>query len=393
MVRPSLGRVPVTGFDADLLIKATSTGITLLAKFDPELNKYVGTGAQYRKRYTGSKQHAVDINGKLWLSASELQKDIEAEYKRFKGIPVKPPGGKEGKKKSSKDAPPLLKQIVNCETAQISEIVPICAKKERVKSYSVNKKEVRTRTYGYLNSQKGRKHLFFFTISFPEGTPDDTCYQAFNTWLTSLRKYKMLREYLWVAERQDGKRITKPGKLPTNTVHFHMLVPHYMNVERANAMMRGTLKNLAKKGAMPGGIGDRRDKKAISYLNGIKNYNGVDICKTKTGRVINFAIERGGKLLASYLTKYVTKNDAEFTHLAWHNSRGFSALFTGVTFTFTEFNKHKFSRYLNHVRVFEMNYATFIPWLLGPPPLLENHLYQLNSYIQHVVENGSEPTN
>src|SRR5207245_2272494 len=119
------------------------------------------------------------------------------------------------------------------------------------KSYSVNKPQVRQRLFGIRNSQKGKKHMYFWTVSFPEGTPDDVCYKAFNTWLTSLRKPQlgkdgksrlppMLKEYLWITERQDGKRA--PDKQPTNTLHFHIAIPHYMDVSKANGMMRGTLK-------------------------------------------------------------------------------------------------------------------------------------------------------
>lgn len=389
---PVLGRVPTSSLDDGLLIKATATGITLLAKFDPDKNKYLPTGPSYGKRYIGSQTHAVDINGKLWLSAKELDQEVKEAYRKFKGIPEKTPGKKEAKK-SSKDAPPLPKEIVSItETDQISEIIPDCAKKTRRKSYVINKSKVRQRLYAYINTGRGRKQLYFWTVSFPEGTPDAMCYKIFNVWLTSLRKYGMLRDYLWVAERQDGKRITQPGKLPTNTIHFHIAIPHYMNVQRANNMMRGTLKTYAKRGDIPGAVTDRRSQR-VNYLNCIANYNGVDISKhRKTNRPINFAIKKGSRALASYLTKYVTKNDSEFEHLAFHNSRGFSALFTGVTFTFKEFNNFKFGPFLNRVRVFEMNYATFIPWLYGPPPLLEDHLYKLNTHLQLISDNGREPT-
>lgn len=379
---PTLGRVPsLTSTDCDLVVKATQTGIVFL------------TERRYKKRYSGSKKHAVDINGSLWLQASELKKAEQAC--------VKDKGSGRGKKKPG-DAPPDLKVVSNCSgypttrSGQISDEIPTSEnftganpKKERKKSYTVNKKEVRQRILGYINTQRGKKQLFFWTVSFPDKTPDDFCYQALNTWLTMLRKYRMLKDYLWVAERQDGKRAA-PGKLPTNTIHFHIAIPHYMNVHRANAMMRGTLKTFAKQGLIP----------YQPHSVQIAKYNGVDLCKHKvTRRPVNFAIKKGAKALSIYLTKYVTKNNAgvpnelgeievpAFTHLAWHNSRGFSALFTGVAFTITEFKKFGFGPFLNRVRVFKMNFATFVPWLYGPPPLLLDHLYQLNSYIQ-TVSNG-----
>lgn len=395
MQSPALGKVPgQTGKDPDLNIKATHTGITLLGYFDDK-HKYQPTG-RFKKRYTGSKQSAVDINGNLWLNANELDKVVKGDV-RDKG---------KGKKKGGKPSPlmsfyydsPVV--IDSSETAAISEenteptnnAINI-AKKVRKNSYSVNKREVNQRIYGYLNTQRGRNQLYFWTVSFPEGTPDDTCYKIFNVWLTMLRKFRMLRDYLWVAERQDGKRA--PGKEPTHTIHFHIAIPHFMNVVKANNMMKGTLKTYAAKGLLPGAIQDMKTKQ-IMYLPCIAKYNGVDISKHRTTRKpINFAIKKGARALASYLTKYVTKNNAGipneqgvievpgFEHLAWHNSRGFSALFTGVTFTLSEFQRAGHGHFINRVRIFKMRYAVFIPWLYGPPPKILEHLYELNSYIQN----------
>lgn len=362
---PVLGAVPspYASIDSDLVIKASYSGIVLLQQ------------RRYKKRYTGSKQCAVDINGKLYLDAKVLERKLKEG---------KQPDRMRTKKKQG--SPPALSKSCLLETdpfdpesSAISVVNSTLAKKPRKKSYAINKKEVRARLLGYINTQRGKKELYFWSISFPANTPDSICYQAFNTWLTSLRQYKMLKDYLWVAERQTGDRITD-GRAPTNTIHFHMAVPHFMNVQRANALMRVTLKTFAKNGEIP--YHPRNPQ--------IGKYNGVDICKNRnTKRVVNFAVKKGSRALATYLTKYVTKNESEFDHLAWHNSRGFSSLFTAVTFTIGEFKEFQFGPFLNRVRVFEMNFAKFIPWLYGPPPLLLDHLYQLNSYIQstaHVSE-------
>lgn len=226
--------------------------------------------------------------------------------------------------------------------------------------YRVKKSLVRQRLLGYINTMKGKKELYFWTVTFPEGVPDDLCYRAFNTWLTSLRQRKMLREYLWIAERQEN-----------GTVHFHLGIPHFMNVHKANAMMRGTLKNLIRKGE-------------IKYsIHRIRNYNGVDIAKNrKTKRVVNFALKKGARSLASYLTKYVTKNNTAFTHLAWHNSRGYSSIFTGVTYTIQEFIEEGLNQLLDRTQRLEGDFFIFIPWQHGPPRVITRHLYDLNSFIQ-----------
>jgi len=378
-------------------IKATHTGITFLATHNPQTTKY-DRSRDYKKRYTGSKTCAVDINGNLWLSSAALDKEIKASRDRKNGIP--PKEKKQGHKKTGEAAPVnVLSRLpgtfleVAAGTGQISlkKLVPgnialFLAKKVRKKSYTVNKPEVRGRLMTYRNTQRGQNYLFFWTVSFPEGTPDKAGHEMFNVWLTMLRKHGMLKEYLWIKERQSGDRLEDPDKLPTNTLHFHVAIPHYMSVTRANAFMRGTLKTYAKAGKIPGAFCDRRSGKT-HYLNCIVNYNGVDIAKNRAKnredrKPINFATKKGGKSLAHYLTKYVTKNDTEFDQLAWHNSRGFSCLFTGCTFTIAEFTRLGFGPFLNRCRVFKMEHCIFIPWLYGPPPLLEDHLFKLNSFIQ-----------
>jgi len=229
-------------------------------------------------------------------------------------------------------------------------------------SYHVNKREVRQRLLGYINTEKGKKELYFWTVTFPKQISDDLAYKVFNIWLTSLRQYRMLKEYLWVAERQPQ----------TGTIHFHIAIPHKMHVQRANAMMRGTLKTFIKRGE-------------LAYpLAAASRYNGVDIAKNRnTKRVTNFAIKKGSRALSVYLTKYVTKNDAGFTHLAWHNSRGFSAIFTGVTFTVSEFVSLAFDLFLDRTKCIKNDFFTFVPWSReGPPDRITRHLFQLNSFIQ-----------
>lgn len=353
---PTLAAVPSRlSVDPDLTIKATATGIIILKK------------NQFLTRYTGNKYSAVDINGNLWLKKSDLQKHIA-------------PPKEVRKRKSQVETQDEKKIIANCET-QISDNLsthtqsfsPVInylstEKQNRSRAYKVNKREVRQRILGYINTQRGEKELYFWTVTFPKGITDDTAYRVFNIWLTSLRKWGMLKEYIWVAERQEN-----------GTVHFHIAIPHKMSVQKANAMMRGTLKNEVKKGTIDG--------YSVYKAN---RYNGVDIAKNrKTGRVVNFAVKKGSRSLSGYLTKYVTKNDTAFTHLAWHNSRGFSSLFTGVTFTVQEFKRFGFGWYIDRRRVFGDDFFTFCPWIDEPPPLLMQHLFQLNSYLQDQLENSN----
>jgi hypothetical protein len=337
-VCPSLGRVP--SFHNQLSIKATVNGVVYLKQ------------NRLTKRYTGSKYCAVDINGKLWLKASDLQKHISNEKTPSKnGV------------KNCLGAPSRATQIYGDLSTTEKKLSTQNTDLSTKRRYFIHKREVRARILGYLNTMKGKKELYFWTVSFYQGTADAVAYQAFNTWLTALRQYRLLKQYLWIAERQAN-----------GTIHFHIAVPHKMPVKRANAMMRGTLTTLARRGLIP----------ATVYQ--VRRYNGVDLAKNrKTGRVTNFAIKKGSRALATYLTKYVTKNDADFSHLAWHNSRGYSAIFTGVTFTVPEFVSHGFGAYLDRRARFDNEYFTFVPWLDRPPDLIATHLHDLNSYIQSLL--------
>lgn len=336
---PILGRVPSVHEDS-LCLKVTQTGVTYLVS------------SKYRVRYTGSKNCAVDINGNLYLRKQEL-----AEALGQKKTPLR----KAGIVSLGLKVAPQRSDNFSTQQNEFSPNNTPLSTKKQFRGYRINKREVRQRLLGYINTQRGKKELYFWTVTFPKGTSDDMCYRIFNIWLTSLRKYKMLREYLWVAERQDN-----------GTVHFHIAIPHRMSVQRANAMMAGTLKTFARRGDIPFTVWQ------------CARYNGVDIAKNrKTRRVTNFAVKKGSRALSHYLTKYVTKNDTEFTHLAWHNSRGYSQLFTGITFTIEEFRKLGFGFFMDRRRVYQVgDFARFIPWIDYPPPLFEEHLYKLNSWVQ-----------
>lgn len=311
-----------------LTVKADLNGITVLKD------------GQYKKRYCGSKQWAVDINGTLRRQA-ELKKLVEASGSaRFREKMKRPArNGRPGKN--------------------------LLEKPGKDKTYTINKPEIRARLFSMIAAQPaGGKELYFWTVTFPLQTEDGVIYRLFNTWLTKLRQLKILQNYLWVAERQEN-----------GTLHFHLAIPHKMSVKRANREMMVTICNEIRAGG-------------ISYnLQAAKRYNGVDIAKNRqTRKVTNFALgKRGRRSLVGYLTKYVTKNNGQFSHLAWHNSRGFSMLFTAVTFTYEE-SRHVWGwRFYCHSRpAIQNEYFLFYPWINGPPAPVEGELMKLNSYIQNL---------
>jgi hypothetical protein len=244
------------------------------------------------------------------------------------------------------------------------DLYPTEQVEQEPKGYILRKSVIRNRILNYANALRkcpdSRKRvLFFWTVTFPGGTPDDTCYRLFNTWLTTLRQKKMLRSYLWIAERQPKK---------TNTIHFHLLIPHYMGVQRANNFMKQTICGLIRKGELTNW-----------NLHAAKRYNGVDIAKDRTTkRVVNFLAPGKNRSLARYLTKYVTKNDTTMYRLPWHCSRDWSAMIVGVALTKEETSRFLTDRSVLDPKKIEGKYCDFYRWLKSPPGRLQEYLADLN---------------
>src|SRR5712664_4152287 len=125
---PQLGKVPSISYD--LTIKCTQTGIILL------------TQQRFKIRYTGNKKSAVDINGNLYPSASELDKKKKIERLE-----------KQGNKKTAQRRNAGRSNNFDIYAGQISEENTEPTKKTKENSYGVNKKEVRQRLLGFINTQ------------------------------------------------------------------------------------------------------------------------------------------------------------------------------------------------------------------------------------------------
>jgi hypothetical protein len=178
---------------------------------------------------------------------------------------------------------------------------------EKKKTHRLNKSMVIKNCNAFSRLEKSKKFLAFYSISFPKGLPDDNAYKIFNTWLTRCRKNCGLKSYIWVAERQKNL-----------TVHFHLLTNDFMTISQVNNFMAKCL--LTEKKCELESLKDVETEK----------YNGVDVKK----------VGKNKNGLVSYLTKYVTKNNIEFSHLTWHCSRDVSRLFTSINFERPEGDKY-----------------------------------------------------
>lgn len=196
------------------------------------------------------------------------------------------------------------------------------------KGYRLNKTKVRKRCFAFSRLKKSAKFFAFYTITFPSGLSDQSCYKFFNLWLTRCRKTGGLNSYLWVAERQKNK-----------TIHFHLLTNDYMEIKEVNGYMAKALSN-----------GQKKESEETLKSFESEKYNGIDVKKVGNTR----------EKLVGYISKYITKNEIEFYRLPWHCSRDVSRLFTTVNFdekdsdqyfdllpeSMEEYNIH-YSEYLN----------------------------------------------
>jgi len=186
---------------------------------------------------------------------------------------------------------------------------------EKKRSYKLNKSKVRKKCHALSQLPKSKKFLAFYSISFPYGLTDETGYRIYNTWLTRCRKDCGLKTYLWIAERQKN-----------GTIHFHLLTNDFMPIRKVNSYMASCLASEKARGI-----------EVLREIN-TEKYNGVDVKK----------VDKNRKSLIGYLTKYITKNEIEFTHLPWHCSRDVSRLFTTINFEFPDRDKY-FDQIPDHV--------------------------------------------
>lgn len=188
----------------------------------------------------------------------------------------------------------------------------------RSKLRKLNKSKVRAKIYALFNTRKSRKFVAFYSVSFPFGNNDDMIFECWNYWLTYLRKNFGLSNYVWVSERQMN-----------GTLHYHMFTNQFIPISQSNRAMAVIINNQVNQGLMSWGS------------SSLSRYNGVDVDSIfnskrhkKTGKFVTASEVR--EWLQKYVTKYVSKNNETFTHLAWHCSRSVSQLFTSTIYEQSE---------------------------------------------------------
>lgn len=323
------------------------------------------TESRYKRRHSGSKeilQQPVTglIHRKRYYTLFPHEKPTAGKGRSRRARPGPPPPPPPPQKISESGTngsePPSRVFDDSICSASVSKLTTQNNAPKKVREYSIDKKQVSHRILNYVNSMKGEKQLYFWTITFKQGIDDAAAYKILNKWLTRMRQDAHLKSYLWIAERQQN-----------NTIHYHIAIHQKIPVVKANKFMRACLMRSA-------------DANEITMTRtDIAKYNGVDIAKNrKTRRVTNFAQKKHQKTLTNYLTKYVSKSESRFPHLAWHNSRDYSNLIISVNVTASEFFNSDLKNYVCLDSGKEGDYYVHFRWKGEPPQKLLDYLAMAN---------------
>lgn len=149
------------------------------------------------------------------------------------------------------------------------------------------------------------KKLSFVTLTFLNKVDDKQAVDILRKFLDNVKKRDNKFEYVWVVERQ-----TKNAEFAGNA-HFHLITNKYWKIDK---WWNYWLDLQKKNGILP------RDKD-------FKPSSAFDVKQLYSSNI---------RSIASYITKYVTKNNAKFKCQVWNCSRRVSELYTDF-YTTTEF--------------------------------------------------------
>ncbi len=254
------------------------------------------------------------------------------------------------------------------------------------REYKLNGARVRKRAIALSRLEKSRKHLAFYSISFPAGAPDAALYEIWNRWLTNCRRRYGLNTYLWVSERQKN-----------GTLHYHLLTNDYMDISKVNAAMAASIRTSVNQEKMTWG--------QSSY----RMYHGVDVDSVQRPKrrqnESRFAYrERMRKMrrhtqkdrvqfVVRYLAKYMSKEDEVFNHLPWHCSRDVSRLFTTEIVPSGEFydREHGMSDVVTDYKIYPNEFYTVYVFKHAPSDNLFRNIDAINEKVYELYHNRGDP--
>ncbi len=170
------------------------------------------------------------------------------------------------------------------------------------------------------------KRLTFVTLTFSNEVTDELAVVVLRKFIDNIKKRSKDFQYLWVAERQTG------NKTFSDNIHFHLITNKYWDIQKTWGYWLEVQK---KNGILP------REQN-------FKASSAFDVKKINTSNL---------KQVGVYLTKYVTKNKAEFKCQVWNCSKSISALYTDfyTDYSFLE-ELHRLKR--NEIKEIPLEYCT-----------------------------------
>lgn len=141
------------------------------------------------------------------------------------------------------------------------------------------------------------KRLSFVTLTFLNEVSDEQGIILLRKFIDNVKKRSNDFQYVWVIERQTKNKTFK------NNIHFHMITNKYWDI---NKWMTYWIELQKKNGITP----RKKDFKPTSSFD-VKQLNTNNI-----------------RRITSYVTKYVTKNNAKFNCQVWNCSKKVSLLYT-----------------------------------------------------------------
>jgi hypothetical protein len=183
----------------------------------------------------------------------------------------------------------------------------LLAKKKANKPKAKKTTEAKPRFLSKRSKQKIRKKLIcfarcykklsFVTLTFLNKVTDEQAVNLLRKFIDNVKKRSENFQYIWVAERQTKNDMFK------GNIHFHMITNKYWKIEKWwNYWLDLQWKN---------GIVPRDENYKPSSAFDVRQLNSNNI-----------------RSIASYVTKYVTKNNDKFNCQVWNCSRQVSELYT-----------------------------------------------------------------
>jgi hypothetical protein len=196
--------------------------------------------------------------------------------------------------------------------------------------------EIKLKTMSQRTKSKIRKkilsfaqifaHLTFVTLTFANLIQDEIAVVILRKFLDNMKKRLPHFEYLWVAERQNKNKVFD------GNIHFHLVTNIFWDIKKT---WKYWLDVQAKNGILP------RDE---NY----KPSSAFDVKRVTASKNI--------KNVSLYLTKYVTKNKAEFKSQVWNCSKMISELYTDF-YTSIEFLDELHRLKGSDIKVIEKDYC------------------------------------